>query len=106
MRAGRTGLSVRPPGARPCLPPAQPTSRCYTGLRSHGNAGCVSLCSTFKRHRWGFDRAHSAPMWRVGTLTTYMPTAREQGEDLTAGAGKAESIAGPLFSDLGVAEPI
>src|SRR5881394_3858074 len=35
-----------------------------------------------------------------------MPTAREQGEDLTAGAGKAESTAGPLFSDLGVAEPI
>src|SRR5690348_16891657 len=35
-----------------------------------------------------------------------MPTAREQGEDLTAGAGRAESIAGPLFSDLGVAEPI
>jgi superfamily II DNA/RNA helicase len=35
-----------------------------------------------------------------------MPTAREQGEDLTAGAGIAESIVGPLFSDLGVAEPI
>ena len=35
-----------------------------------------------------------------------MPTAREQGEDLTAGAGIAESIAGPPFSDLGVAEPI
>jgi len=35
-----------------------------------------------------------------------MPAAREQGEDLTAGAGKAESIAGPLFSDLGVAESI
>src|SRR5690348_920609 len=35
-----------------------------------------------------------------------MPTAREQGEDLTAGAGRAESTAGPLFSDLGVAEPI
>jgi superfamily II DNA/RNA helicase len=35
-----------------------------------------------------------------------MPTAREQGEDLTAGAGRAESIVGPLFTDLGVAEPI
>ena len=35
-----------------------------------------------------------------------MPTAREQGEDLTAGAGKAESIAGPMFTDLGVAAPI
>jgi superfamily II DNA/RNA helicase len=35
-----------------------------------------------------------------------MPAAREQGDDLTAGAGKAESIAGPLFTDLGVAEPI
>jgi superfamily II DNA/RNA helicase len=35
-----------------------------------------------------------------------MPAAREQGEDLTAGAGKAESIAGPLFTDLGVAGPI
>jgi superfamily II DNA/RNA helicase len=44
-----------------------------------------------------------------------MPTAREQGEDLTAGAGIAESIAGPgiaesiagpSFTDLGVAEPI
>jgi superfamily II DNA/RNA helicase len=35
-----------------------------------------------------------------------MPTAREQGEDLTAGAGKAESTAGPLFTDLGVAGPI
>jgi len=35
-----------------------------------------------------------------------MPAAREQGEDLTAGAGKAESIAGPLFTDLGVAAPI
>jgi len=35
-----------------------------------------------------------------------MPTAREQGEDLTAGAGEAESNAGPLFTDLGVAGPI
>jgi len=35
-----------------------------------------------------------------------MPAAREQGEDLTAGAGKAESTAGPLFTDLGVAGPI
>jgi superfamily II DNA/RNA helicase len=35
-----------------------------------------------------------------------MPTAREQGEDLTAGAGTAESIAGRLFTDLGVAGPI
>jgi superfamily II DNA/RNA helicase len=35
-----------------------------------------------------------------------MPTAREQGEDLTAGAGKAESTAGPLFTELGVAGPI
>src|SRR5580692_11020801 len=35
-----------------------------------------------------------------------MPAAPEQGDDLTAGAGKAESIAGPLFTDLGVAEPI
>jgi superfamily II DNA/RNA helicase len=35
-----------------------------------------------------------------------MPTAREEGEDLTAGAGKAESIAGLLFTDLGVAGPI
>jgi len=35
-----------------------------------------------------------------------MPTAREQGEDLTAGAGKADSIVGPLFPDLGVAGPI
>jgi superfamily II DNA/RNA helicase len=35
-----------------------------------------------------------------------MPAAQEQGEDLTAGAGKAESIAGPLFTDLGVDELI
>jgi superfamily II DNA/RNA helicase len=35
-----------------------------------------------------------------------MPAAREQSEDLTAGAGKAESTAGPLFTDLGVTGPI
>jgi superfamily II DNA/RNA helicase len=35
-----------------------------------------------------------------------MPAAREQGEDLTAGAGKADSIAAPLFTDLGVDAPI
>jgi len=35
-----------------------------------------------------------------------MPAAREQGEDLTAGAGKAESIAGPTVYRPGVAAPI
>jgi superfamily II DNA/RNA helicase len=35
-----------------------------------------------------------------------MPAARDQGEDLTAGAGEAESNAGPQFTDLGVAAPI